>query len=179
MSKKDRLNAVIRHLMAIGKVNKQRDIALALACTDTTLSQARKGVERSLTDNFLMRILVAYPDIFSTKWLMTGEGEMLLNNKDDSSSASLMSSEESDHYTIDENQSCPSSLSDIAHTYNISTDAHKAIIMSELLTAIVQLNNRVTSLEASAAYIAAELSESKKMLTTLYQLLTNPNIKQS
>lgn len=179
MSKKDRLNAVIRHLMAIGKVNKQRDIALALACTDTTLSQARKGVERSLTDNFLMRILVAYPDIFSTKWLMTGEGEMLLDNKNDSSSTSLMPSEGSGHYTIDNNQSYPSSLSDIAHTYNISADAREKNNMSELLTAIVQLNNRVTSLESYAASIASELSESKKMLTTLYQLLTNPNIKQS
>ena len=79
MSKEDRFNAVIDHLMSIGRVHKQKDIASALACTETTVSQARKGVERSLTDNFLMRILVAFPDIFSTRWLMTGEGQMLLS----------------------------------------------------------------------------------------------------
>ena len=179
MSKKDRLNAVIRHLMAIGKVNKQRDIALALACTDTTLSQARKGVERSLTDNFLMRILVAYPDIFSTKWLMTGEGEMLLNNKDASSYANMMPIEGSGHYTIGEKQQTSDSLSDITHTYNISTDAREKNTMSNLIAAIAQLNSHVTSIEDSAATIAKELSESKKILTTLYQLLTNINIKQS
>lgn len=80
MSKEDRFNAVIDHLMSIGKVHKQKDIASALACTETTVSQARKGVERSLTDNFLMRVLVAFPDIFSTRWLMTGEGQMLLSD---------------------------------------------------------------------------------------------------
>ena len=179
MSKKDRINAVIDHLMSIGKVHKQKDIALALSCTETTLSQARKGVARALTDSFLMRILVAYPDIFSTNWLMTGEGEMLLGNTESSISTNIIPTEGIDHYTIGENQQRTDSLSDIAHTYNISTDAREKNNMSELLTAIVQINNRVTSLESYAASIAAELSESKKMLTTLYQLLTNPNIKQS
>lgn len=164
MSKKDRLNAVIDHLMSIGKVHKQKDIALALACTETTLSQARKGVERSLTDNFLMRILVAYPDIFSTKWLMTGEGEMLLRNTGASSSTNLMAEEGSDHCSIGKSQQRQESLSDIAHTYNISSDAREKNTMLELLTSIMQLNNRVTSLEASVASIAEELSESKKML---------------
>ena len=179
MSKKDRLNAVIDHLMSIGKVHKQKDIALALACTETTLSQARKGVERSLTDNFLMRILVAYPDIFSTKWLMTGEGEMLLRNTGATSYANQMPIEGSEHYTIGEKQQTSDSLSDITHTYNISTDAREKNTMSELIAAIAQLNSHVTSIEDSAASIATELSESKKMLTTLYQLLTDINIKQS
>lgn len=81
MNKKTRFNAAIDYLMNCGKVHKQKDIAQAVSSTETTISQARKGVERALTDNLLMRFLIAYPDIFSTKWLMTGEGEMLLKTQ--------------------------------------------------------------------------------------------------
>ena len=78
MSKKTRFNTAIDYLMSCGKIHKQKDIAEALSSTETTISQARKGVERALTDNLLMRFLIAYPDIFSVRWLIEGEGNMLI-----------------------------------------------------------------------------------------------------
>lgn len=80
MDKKNRFNAAIDYLMEIGKIKKQKDVAKAIGCTETTISQARKGVERSLTDNLLFRFLIAYPNIFNLHWLIDGNGEMLLNS---------------------------------------------------------------------------------------------------
>ena len=87
MDKKTRFNTVCDHLMSIGRIHKQKDIAAAMSSTEANISSALKGHPRALTDNFLMRILVAYPDIFSTRWLMTGEGQMLLNDSQPKQSA--------------------------------------------------------------------------------------------
>ena len=85
MDKKSRFNAAIDHLMSIGRIHKQKDIAEAMQSTEGNVSLARKGNPKVLTDNFLMRFLMAFPDIFSMQWLFTGSGTMLIN---DSASAS-------------------------------------------------------------------------------------------
>ena len=144
MSKEDRFNAVIDHLMSIGRVHKQKDIASALACTETTVSQARKGVERALTDNFLMRFLIAFPDIFSTRWLMTGEGEMLLNDSQPKQSAQTYTLPEllpemaaesaplSDRDLLAATYTSLSRLSDSFRAYQLRTEA-KLRVMESLL----------------------------------------------
>lgn len=81
MDKIQRINAVFDYLRYKNIVKTQTDVAVALGSTQQNVSAALKGNERVLTDNFLMRVLCAYPDIFSTKWLMTGEGEMLLKTQ--------------------------------------------------------------------------------------------------
>ena len=145
MSKEDRFNAVIDHLMSIGRVHKQKDIASALACTETTVSQARKGVERALTDNFLMRFLIAYPDIFSTRWLMTGEGQMLLNDSqpkqsaraytlpDQSPEMAAESAPLTDRDLLAATYTSLSRLSDSFRAYQLRTEA-KLRVMESLLT---------------------------------------------
>lgn len=87
MDKKTRFNTVCDHLMSIGRIHKQKDIAAAMSSTEANISSALKGHPRVLTDNFLMRFLIAFPDIFSTRWLMTGEGQMLLNDSQPKQSA--------------------------------------------------------------------------------------------
>lgn len=80
MDKKSRFNAAIDHLMSIGRIHKQKDIAEAMQSTEGNVSLARKGNPKVLTDNFLMRFLMAFPDIFSMRWLFTGDGSMLIND---------------------------------------------------------------------------------------------------
>lgn len=159
-----RLKKVEIWLRTNDMISRQYEIGEMIGANKGTISKAMSGDPKYLTRNFVKRLCDSI-GIISFEWLWNGTGEMLV--------------ESGSRYSIDNNQSYSSSLSDIAHTYNISTDAREKNNMSELLTAIVQLNNRVTSLESYAASIASELSESKRMLTTLYQLLTNPNIKQS
>lgn len=78
MNKTKRFNAAYDYLMSIGRIHKQKDVAAAISSTESNISQALKGNPKVLTDNLLMRFLIAFPDIFSTRWLMTGEGQMLL-----------------------------------------------------------------------------------------------------
>ena len=78
MNKTKRFNAAYDYLMSIGRIHKQKDVAAAISSTESNISQALKGNPKVLTGNLLMRFLIAFPDIFSTRWLMTGEGQMLL-----------------------------------------------------------------------------------------------------
>lgn len=78
MDKIERINAVFDYLRYKNIIKTQTDVAAALGSTQQNVSAALKGNEKVLTDNFLMRFLVAFPDIFSTRWLMTGEGNMLI-----------------------------------------------------------------------------------------------------
>lgn len=81
MNKTERFQAVFEYLRHKSMIKTQKDLADKISGTSQNISMALKGNPRMLTDNLLMRVLCAYPDIFSTKWLMTGEGEMLLKNQ--------------------------------------------------------------------------------------------------
>ena len=88
MDKTKRFNAVFEHLRHKSIIKTQKDLADKIGGTSQNVSLALSGNPRALTDNFLMRILVAFPDIFSTRWLMTGEGQMLLYGTSPSMAAS-------------------------------------------------------------------------------------------
>lgn len=80
MDKKERFYAAYEHLLSLGRVHKQKDVATAMGSTEGNISQAIKGNPKVLTDRFLMRFLTAFPDIFSMQWLFTGDGSMLIND---------------------------------------------------------------------------------------------------
>ena len=80
MDRKSRFSAAIDYLMSIGRVHKQKDVAMTMASTEANISQALRGNPKVLTDNFLLRFLSAYPDIFSMSWMFHGTGSMLIND---------------------------------------------------------------------------------------------------
>lgn len=80
MDKKERFYAAYEHLLSLGRVHKQKDVATAMGSTEGNISQAMKGNPKVLTDRFLMRFIQAFPDIFSMQWLFTGSGTMLIND---------------------------------------------------------------------------------------------------
>ena len=80
MDKKERFYAAYEHLLSLGRVHKQKDVATAMGSTEGNISQAMKGNPKVLTDRFLMRFIQAFPDIFSMQWLFTGDGSMLIND---------------------------------------------------------------------------------------------------
>ena len=75
--KKDRLNQAYQYLRGQGIIHTQQDLADKMNATAPNISSALKGVEKVLTDKFLHRFNSAFDNIFSTTWLLYGEGEML------------------------------------------------------------------------------------------------------
>lgn len=82
MSKVERLNKAYNYLRFKGVIATQKDVAVAMNSTQPNVSSALKGDEKVLTDSFLVRFSNSYKDI-SSSWLLTGEGEMLKNEKED------------------------------------------------------------------------------------------------
>lgn len=89
----ERLNKAFNYLRYSGFVTTQKDLSNALGASPSNISKALKGDERVLTDNFLVRFSSAYKDI-SSHWLLTGEGEMLLKEKEDKPKQTSYNSQE-------------------------------------------------------------------------------------
>lgn len=81
MDKKDRFQAAFEHLRHNGLIKTQKDVANKIGGSSQNVSMALSGNPRALTDAFLQRFLTAFPDLFSTEWLMEGNGVMLLSDK--------------------------------------------------------------------------------------------------
>ena len=76
MITKERAEAAINYLIDSGFAKNQKELAKKISFDPTNLSQAKKGVERYLTDGFAQRLCTNETGI-SLHWLLTGEGEML------------------------------------------------------------------------------------------------------
>lgn len=76
-NKKERVNKAFNYLIVQGIVKTQKELAERMDYYATNLSNALKGDERYLTDKFIARFNASVDNIFSSGWLLTGEGEML------------------------------------------------------------------------------------------------------
>ena len=154
MDKKTRFNAAFDYLMSIGRIHKQKDIAVAMSSTEANISQALKGHPKVLTDNFLLRFLTAYPDIFSMSWMFTGKGTMLLNDPQPKQSAHT--------YTL------PEQLPDIAAEAAPLSDRD---LLAATYTALVRLSD---SFRAYQSRTESKLRELESLLAQLSP--SNPNV---
>lgn len=74
------LETAVGYLIMIGELNSkssQKEIAEVMNANPTNVNYAINGNERYLTKSFLSRFNKSFGNIFSTEWLITGEGEML------------------------------------------------------------------------------------------------------
>lgn len=82
MEKKiDRLEAIYDYLLSVGLAHTRKDLADKMNASPSTISRAFGGSDKYLTDNFLIRLNLAYGNIFNHKWLTRGEGDMFAENK--------------------------------------------------------------------------------------------------
>lgn len=79
MDKKERLNEAYEYLKVIGRVEKQQDVANDIGSVKAYVSRALGGHAEALTDSFLRRFANAYCDVINRRWLLTGEGNMLVD----------------------------------------------------------------------------------------------------
>lgn len=77
MTTKERLKEAYNYLKTNGVIHTQKDVANKMGASEQNVSSALKGVERVLTDKFLLRFNSAFDNQFNLSWLLNGEGEML------------------------------------------------------------------------------------------------------
>lgn len=75
----ERLQKAYNYLKYIGLVKTQKDFAEKIGTKNVSMSHAMHGNPRYLTKSLFSKVYKTYKDIFSEKWLLTGEGEMLAN----------------------------------------------------------------------------------------------------
>lgn len=80
MNKEDRLVEMYNYARSHNLCKNKGTFAELVGFAPTNLSRAFNGMPRFLTDNLLLRANEALSNVFSTQWLLTGEGEMYANN---------------------------------------------------------------------------------------------------
>ena len=101
MTQQDTLNKAIEYLKYQGLVSSKTDLAEQMGANRVSVSRACSGDPSYLTADFLQRLNTTFGSIFSSSWLLTGEGSMLVENspsevKKTSSDVENTTSEEED-----------------------------------------------------------------------------------
>lgn len=81
MERVKRMNEAFNYLRNKGLIRTQKDLANLMHAAESNISKALKGDEAILTDRFLRRLSAAFGGVFNLEWLLTGEGEMLINGE--------------------------------------------------------------------------------------------------
>lgn len=71
-----RFKQALSYLKVLGKITYDKDVAFAINTTPQYLSKIIK--ENRVTTDILLKFNDAYDDMFNIKWLLTGEGNMLV-----------------------------------------------------------------------------------------------------
>jgi hypothetical protein len=80
MNKHERFKQAILYLKGIGRISTKKSLAEAMGASASNVTTAiNTGDPKVLTDQFIMRFSRAFDGVFSTEWLISGNGEMLLN----------------------------------------------------------------------------------------------------
>lgn len=80
MNKLERLDAMYEYARKTGACTNKKTFAKFLGTTESVVSRFYSG-GRELTDQFLLRVNVALGSVFSTSWVLYGEGDMLLQSE--------------------------------------------------------------------------------------------------
>lgn len=79
MEKTNRFKTIVLYLIGEGTITSQKDLADKLGYPATTLSQIING-KMGTSNKFVAKLKQLQPDI-NEDWLLTGEGDMLLTEK--------------------------------------------------------------------------------------------------
>lgn len=81
MERKERLNEVYEYVRKHYPIHTQVDFAEKLKYHRTYISSAMHGNEKNLTDKLFRNICEVFPNTFNLDYLLTGEGQLLLEQK--------------------------------------------------------------------------------------------------
>ena len=80
MTKNERFSKAVNYLRMQSIVAKNEDVAVKMGADPSNVSRSIKGTGGYPSDSFLCRFNTAFDNIFNLQWLLTGEGEMFLDN---------------------------------------------------------------------------------------------------
>lgn len=80
MEKVERFNRAFQYLRSIGKIHTQKDLSIAMNANRVTISNALKDKGGYLNEELLSRLCNTFHGIFNEEWLLTGKGEMLVED---------------------------------------------------------------------------------------------------
>ena len=85
-----RIVEALHYLIKEGNYKNQEEIAKEIGCTASNLSGIKKGRERVLTENLLMRFAQTFRSTINKDWVLFGDGEMIIKSADDIQKASTV-----------------------------------------------------------------------------------------
>ena len=85
-----RIVEALHYLIKEGNYKNQEEIAKEIGCTASNLSGIKKGRERVLTENLLMRFAQTFRSTINKDWVLFGDGEMIIKSADDIQRASTV-----------------------------------------------------------------------------------------
>ena len=85
-----RVAEALHYLIKEGNYKNQEEIAKEIGCTASNLSGIKKGRERVLTENLLMRFAQTFRSTINKDWVLFGDGDMLIKSADDIQRASTV-----------------------------------------------------------------------------------------
>lgn len=81
-NKQKRLQEVYEHLRKCFDIHTQTDFANSLKYSRNAISLALNGNEKYLTDKLFQNICDVFPGVFNLDYLLTGNGELLLEHQE-------------------------------------------------------------------------------------------------
>ena len=85
-----RIVEALHYLIKEGNYKNQEEIAKEIGCTASNLSGIKKGRERVLTENLLMRFAQTFRGTINKDWILFGDGDMIIKSADDIQRASTV-----------------------------------------------------------------------------------------
>ena len=80
MNKQERFKDAYDFLRGKGYFHTQKEAADKMHTTQQNMSAAIKGIEKVLTDNFIIRFCAAFDNIITPEWIISGSGTMTAIN---------------------------------------------------------------------------------------------------
>ena len=160
MGRKERLKEVYEYVRKNFPVHTQADFSEKLRYNRAYISSAMNGNEKNLTDKLFTNICEVFPGVFNLEYLLTGEGELLLEKEKEKEAP------QPSHDHIDQG----SMVNAIISAYNETIDSYKLQLEQE--RRIQQLD--IMRLESRIHDLEDKIAMQKEIIDSLRQQLGTP-----
>lgn len=177
MERIEQLKTMYDYARTNGLCSNRKTFAALLNMNEGNMSSAFSGNMRYLTTNLLLRINKALGDVFSTEWLLTGKGDMLIPTPQTTN----MNTGDNIHHNSGNVATHGAHITTTAP--NTDKDQLIAQLQSQIATLQAQLatlqaqldaqHEHADLLQAQIATLQSQIAELKADKQNLMQLLTN------
>jgi len=110
MTRKERIQKAFAHLIGEGIIKNKQQVADIMEVSRPSVSKAYNGYDSYLTNDFLKKFCLAFPNTFNVRWLIDEEGQMLVNSEAKNAQPSAMTLEEKIEQLLKQNDELISNL---------------------------------------------------------------------